>query len=94
MKINLTQVLSTVGRQEEKVVPVEMAQFLLEGTEYPFAKKSDLSIYLENLGENKLVVKASGQFLLTIPCTRCLDEVSYPFSVDFEREIQDRKSVV
>ena len=87
MKINLTQLLSTVGSQEEKAVPVEMAQFSLDGAEYPFAGKSDLSIYLENIGENKLLVKASGQFLLKIPCSRCLDEVSYPFSVDFEREI-------
>lgn len=87
MKVNLTQLLSAVGRTEERLVPVEMAHFALDGAEYPFAGKSDLSLYLENLGGNKVLVKAAGEYILTIPCSRCLDEVSYPFSVDFEREI-------
>ncbi len=61
--------------------------FPLNGTEYRIVEKKDIELAIRNFGDKKLRITAKSDFVLEIPCSRCLAPQRIEIPVDFEDEI-------
>ena len=50
-------------------------------------RKGPVSLQIRNLGNRKLLLTGSAEITLQIPCSRCLEPVECPFSLDLEEEL-------
>lgn len=87
MLIQLSKVISTQNHSETVTGSVDMSEIKLKGVSYPIRKKEAFPITLKNVGRNVVSVALKTEITLGIPCDRCLEEVSYPVSVDVLEEI-------
>lgn len=86
MLVNLSEIMTVPGQTKHTDVPIGLAHFSMDGIEYDFAKKDEVSVDLSCPAEHKVQVCCKAELVLNIPCSRCLKNVQVPFSIDFEQE--------
>lgn len=86
MLVNLSEVMSNVGKRKDTQLPITLEQFTMYGEEYNFSKKEDAQISIVCIGERKISLSCKAELSLEIPCSRCLEMVQVPFTIDFEKE--------
>jgi len=86
MKIDLFDLVSNPGRELSREVSVEMEQFRMQTGEYPITEKSPVQLYVKNDKGRSITLKASSHISAIAPCDRCLEEVTVPIEIAFERE--------
>ena len=86
MLIDLSEVMATVGRTKDTQVEIGMEKFSFCQGQYAFVKKEPVAVTLVCTGERKISISCKTQVSLSVPCSRCLEEVEVPFVIDYERE--------
>ena len=86
MLVNLSEVMTVPGQTRHTDVSIELAHFVMYGENYDFAKKSMASVDISCKEEHKVHISCKAEVALQIPCSRCLENVQVPFTIDFERE--------
>ena len=92
MILDLSGVLSEQHTPVDDTVSCSAEQFTVGGRVYPVLSKSDVRIMVEYVKDGKLKVNGTCEFVLEIPCDRCLKAVPVKFDLDFEREVVGRTS--
>lgn len=87
MKIQLSKIISVPKYEETVEVSIDLNEIKLKGVSYPIREKSDFSIVFKNIGKDKISFVFETEVVLGIPCSRCLEEVSYPVSVNVMKEL-------
>lgn len=92
MLINLLNVLSQEGKEQELQIPIEMESFQNRGDVCKISEKNDLNLHLVNKGDK--LVDMTGDVALTvmIPCARCLEPMAVPFDIQIEYELDLKKT--
>jgi uncharacterized protein len=67
--------------------PIELERFDYLGTSYEFAHKDPVDLTITNLGDKRLMIEGSTNISLTLFCSRCLKELTYPMDINFQNEI-------
>ncbi len=81
-----------VSRPKSAEIEISREEFSISGTAYPVLEATPLKIEILPLDEHRLRMTASGRIVLGIPCSRCLDQVPVPFSIETEEEIDLSKT--
>lgn len=84
MKIQLSKAISVKDYTEEVEAGIDMDKIVLKGESYPIRKKQPLSVVLRNEGKSAVSIRFKTELVLGIPCSRCLEEVPYEVSLDYE----------
>lgn len=84
MLINLTDVLTTEGKTEEKQVIPELDSFRYQGNDYKVLEKEPFVLKLSNVEKGKASVTGNVKLTLQLSCDRCLEEVPYTFVMPLE----------
>ncbi|MBQ3784111.1 MAG: DUF177 domain-containing protein [Lachnospiraceae bacterium] len=83
MLINLSEVMANVGQTKDTQASIEFQEFVMYGDSYPVVDKTDVHVVVQCVGERKVSIQCEAQVDLSIPCSRCLDEVNVPFKIDY-----------
>lgn len=87
MLINLTDVLTSEGKIEERQVDLEMNHFSCRLGEFVIIHKSPVSLKLSNIGSKKALIEGNTELTLVMQCDRCLRDVNYTVHMSFSREV-------
>lgn len=87
MLLNLTDILSSEGKIEEKFITYEPDAFTCGGFTAQLLDKQPVKLTFRNMGKGKAELTGSFSCRLLMECDRCLKEVEVPLSVGFEESI-------
>ena len=96
MIIHLTELLSNEGKVREVSAEYESSIFSCTYGDYEVLSKKPLNIRLTNLGNKTILIETEIAITLSIPCDRCLQEVSRDFCIEVTKEVDlnDAQGVV
>lgn len=86
MHIHLSD--SLTGERESRVYEAELGFDAFDDgvNRYPLAEKQPVRLRITRIGEKRLLLEAEVSFSLLMPCDRCLEPVTVPFSYTVSRE--------
>lgn len=87
MKIDVSEVLSSEGKEMSEDVRIGFSSFHAGTGDYPVWKESPFALSVANLGDGRLMVSGETEVTVGIPCDRCLEEVPVTFPLKISREI-------
>ena len=85
MLVNLSDVLTTEGKNETREISLEMATFSNGTDTYRIKEKTPMRFTFTNVGEGKAQIKGGGSLVFEAVCDRCLTEVDLPMELVFDR---------
>lgn len=85
MLINLSDVLTSEGRQVRESADLEMTSFESRVGSYEIVEKSPVAFTFTNIENGKAKVEGSVSLKLKAQCDRCLTEVPVKLDLSFER---------
>lgn len=87
MLVNITDVLSSEGKENILSTMWETDRFVCQLGTFPVSKKEPVEIVLSNISDGKARLRGKCSFTFTVPCDRCLKDVEVPLTFSFEREV-------
>ena len=87
MKLNLFDVFTSKGKVRTEELTYEPDIFTVSQMTYPIIEKSPVRIILENIKNGKVRLKGSFEFVLEVPCDRCLSPVNERILCEFDQEL-------
>ncbi len=85
MLIDLSNVLTREGREENVEAPLEMACFDSGQGSFPILEKTPVSFKFSNLENGRARIQGNAELVFRAFCDRCLTEVPVKLSLDFDR---------
>lgn len=92
MLIDLNEVLKNDGKVMQTDAKLETTVFKAQFGIFPIVDSELVSLHIVNKGSRKLSITGSTKVTLMIPCDRCLEDVSYPLEIQFEKEVDMNQS--
>jgi len=87
MLISLSEVINTKDKVVQIEAPITLERFDYLGDSYEFAHKNPVDLTITNLGNKMAMLEGSTNISLTLFCSRCLKEITYPMDINFQKEI-------
>ena len=87
MIIQLSEIMNIPEGVKSYKVAIDAESFVVNGCEYPISQKEDVEVRLTNLGQKKVLVEVKTNLTFSVPCDRCLENVTVPISIDTAKEI-------
>lgn len=87
MLLNLSDVLTSEGKETTAVVPIETDAVEYRGESYPVLDKSPVQFTFTNIGVNKVRVKGTAELSLKMVCDRCLKDVPTKICLNIDRNV-------
>ena len=92
MQIELTKVLSQDGNSQQQTVHLDINEICVQGERFPIQETIPAELTITNSGKGLLVIEGTAGVQAVIPCARCLEDVTYDFSLVFERRVDMKLS--
>ncbi len=92
MIVDLREVMTSKNKIMNKEVEIELSSFESRLGSFPITKKTPFELRMENEEGKKLFLSGITDVTLTIPCDRCLTDVSTDIHLDFEKELSLEES--
>jgi len=87
MLLNLTDVLTSEDKVEERLITYEPDTFICGGRSVPILEKQPFVLTCENTGKGKARLRGTFGCVLSMECDRCLKEVKVPLQFELEESI-------
>lgn len=87
MLVNLSDVLTSEGRQERKEIPLEMTCFKSSQGSFEVTEKEPVSLLFTNIEAGKARIEGSVSLTFQVSCDRCLTEMPMTMTIDFEHYV-------
>jgi uncharacterized protein len=84
MLVNLSDVLTSEGRQMTREVPLEMTRFEIGRESFEIIEKSPVSFVFTNVKEGKAKISGRVEITFQTSCARCLTGVRTTLKLEFE----------
>jgi uncharacterized protein len=92
MLINLSDVLSHEDKEKHLDAEITMNSFRTQLGEFSIVEKTPLRLTITNMGKKVIRINGHADFVLAIPCSRCLEDVNTQISVEIDRELDMKLS--
>ena len=92
MLINLTELFTRDGKEQDYTQELEMEKFQAPDDVYDLAETEPVRLHVVNAGDRTLVLDGTARLSLMIPCSRCLELVKVPFSLTLERTLNMKQT--
>ena len=86
MLIDISEIVSCADKEITKEVSIEMQSFVSRLGDFPITRKAPFDIRIANEGNRHLLIQGDVDLTVSIPCSRCLEEVltDIRFAIDKE----------
>ena len=88
MQINLSDILSVVGREMTVVAGMEEQNFIFQGESIHIKCNTPVSVLLKHVEKDIVTVEFSAVITTSRTCSRCLDEVVSDYLIEVFRRIR------
>ena len=85
MHIHLSDSLNHEQETRNYTAQLDFDVFETGTGRYPMQEKGPVILQITNTGDKKLLIEAETSLVLTMPCDRCLEDVTVPFSLSVSR---------
>ncbi len=92
MQIHLFDISSSEGKRVQMSVPFEMDAITFQLGSFPVIRKEPVELTITNTGNKVLELEARGEITVSIPCSRCLEEVSVDIPLQIKRKLDMKLS--
>ena len=86
MILDLRDVMTSENKEVTKTVEIEFSSFESKLGDFPITKKTPFELRLVNEENKRLLIFGNTEVTLTIPCGRCLEDVSTEVGLAIEKE--------
>ena len=90
--MNLSWLFTREGKEEIHTLKLDMDVYNGPAGDWELKEKKPLFLRIRNLGERKLELHGKAEFVLMIPCDRCLELVRVPMEFDIDRILDLRET--
>ncbi len=87
MILDLIAVCSNAGMEEDKDVHIDMDTFSSQLGVFPIIKKEPFKLHLANVENKRLLIQGELDVTVSIPCDRCLKDVSRTLHLSIDKNI-------
>lgn len=87
MKLDISDVISCENKEVAKEVPIETESFVSKLGRFPITGKAPVKLTIANRENRHLLVSGEGDVQISIPCSRCLEEVLTDIHFVIEKKI-------
>jgi len=87
MLVNLSDVLTSEGKQLSMDIPLEMTEFVSSHESFEIVEKSPVHLQLTNIEKEKARIEGSVTLTFRTACDRCLAEVPTRMELQFDRVV-------
>lgn len=89
MLIDISEIVSCENKEIIKEASIELDTFVSKLGEFPITKKAPIDITIANRENKRLLIRGDVDLTVSIPCSRCLEDVptGIHFSIDKELEL-------
>ncbi len=89
MLIDISEIVSCENKEITKEVSIELNSFISKLGEFPITKKAPIDIRIANRENKRLLIQGDVDLTVSIPCSRCLEDVptDIHFTIDKELEL-------
>lgn len=94
MLIDISEIVSCENREITREVPVEFNSFVSKLGEFPVTKKAPIDIRIANRENKRLLIQGETDVTISVPCSRCLEEVPTDIHVSIDKELTLDGSVI
>ena len=93
MIIDISDILSCENKEETKQVQIELTSFISKLGEFPIISAAPIELRIANRENKRLLIQGDVDLRVSIPCSRCLEEVptDIHFSIDKDIKLEDSK---
>lgn len=94
MIIDISDILSCENKEETKQVQIELTSFISKLGEFPIISAAPIELRIANRENKRLLIQGDVDLRVSIPCTRCLEEVPTDIHFSIDKDIKLEDSVV
>ena len=87
MIIDISDILSCENKEETKQVQIELTSFISKLGKFPIISAAPIELRIANRENKRLLIQGDVDLRVSIPCSRCLEEVPTTFHIDINKEI-------
>ncbi|MCD8084707.1 MAG: DUF177 domain-containing protein [Clostridiales bacterium] len=87
MQIPLNELFTSEGKEKAYTCEIETDRLRLRRGSFPITSKEPISLRVQNLGGNKILLEGHTSVHLSMPCDRCLEPVDVPFDLEWDEEL-------
>ena len=94
MIIDISDILSCENKEETKQVQIELTSFISKLGEFPIISAAPIELRIANRENKRLLIQGDVDLRVSIPCSRCLEEVPTDIHFSIDKDIKLEDSVV
>lgn len=87
MLIDISEIVSCENKEITKEVSVELNSFISKLGEFPITKKAPIDIRIANRENKRLLIQGEVDLTVSIPCSRCLEDVPTDIHLSIDKEL-------
>ena len=92
--IDITDVLSCENKEVCRTVSIELESFQSKMGDFPILNKSPIELRIANRENKHLLIQGEANFVIAIPCDRCLEEVPTTIHFDIDKDLPLNEELV
>ena len=85
--IDIEDIISTADKTREVSVTAEMDTVSTAAGSFPISSKKPFTLRLTNDNNKQLLISGNTSLEVSVPCDRCLEDVTVPFEISIDREV-------
>ena len=87
MLIDLSRVLTHEGKKLNMTIEPSGGSYVCEMGSFPYVGKNSVSLMITHTENQVIRLEGEGTITVLIPCSRCLENVEVPISIEISEEI-------
>ena len=92
--IDISTIVKSINKETDEVVELSLSAFESRLGDYPILEKSPITLHIANQENKRLLIQGDVDVRVSIPCSRCLEEVPTDIHFSIDKDIKLEDSVV
>lgn len=88
MLIDISEIVSCENKEITKEASIELDTFVSRLGEFPITKKAPIDITIANRENKRLLIRGDVDLTVSIPCSRCLEDVPTDIHFFIDKELE------
>lgn len=88
MLIDISEIVSCENKEITKEASIELDTFVSRLGEFPITKKAPIDIRIANRENKRLLIQGDVDLTVSIPCSRCLEDVPTDIHFFIDKELE------
>ena len=92
--IDISTIVKSINKETDEVVELSLSAFESRLGDYPILEKSPITLHIANQENKRLLIQGDVDLRVSIPCSRCLEDVPTDIHFSIDKDIKLEDSVV